>query len=296
VLPKFIKSAGDLVTSHQSVRDGFLLQALAKTRKAEPYIAQAHRLWDSLNSVSSIDEVVKLRAIHTDLLAAAGFSDKARNHLGSDELTDALSRVVVQIAKEHGGKWREEILYRFLLTKGDSLGGSMRNYTGAVAGIQLSKALLSALADKKVTPSVRNSDANPDKIQAILWPRRILLFDRKPAFSANNIDAILLDASKCYSEKEGLSRQQCYLACGELKGGIDPAGADEHWKTANTALNRIRTAFVDHPLKLFFVGAAIEASMAAEIFSQLNDGRLTFAANLTVPNQVTDLAAWISGL
>ena len=28
-----------------------------------------------------------------------------------------------------------------------------------------------------------------------------------------------------------------YLACGELKGGIDPAGADEHWKTAGKALS-----------------------------------------------------------
>ncbi len=26
------------------------------------------------------------------------------------------------------------------------------------------------------------------------------------------------------------------LMLGELKGGIDPAGADEHWKTANTVL------------------------------------------------------------
>jgi hypothetical protein len=30
---------------------------------------------------------------------------------------------------------------------------------------------------------------------------------------------------------------------GELKGGIDPAGADEHWKTARTALQRIDDAF-----------------------------------------------------
>jgi type II restriction enzyme len=28
-----------------------------------------------------------------------------------------------------------------------------------------------------------------------------------------------------------------------LKGGIDPAGADEHWKTAGSALLRIKRAF-----------------------------------------------------
>lgn len=34
-----------------------------------------------------------------------------------------------------------------------------------------------------------------------------------------------------------------FLALGELKGGIDPAGADEHWKTARTAIMRISDAF-----------------------------------------------------
>jgi type II restriction enzyme len=34
-----------------------------------------------------------------------------------------------------------------------------------------------------------------------------------------------------------------HISCGELKGGIDPAGADEHWKTAVSAFRRITTSF-----------------------------------------------------
>jgi hypothetical protein len=30
---------------------------------------------------------------------------------------------------------------------------------------------------------------------------------------------------------------------GELKGGIDHSGADEHWKTAYTEINRVKSAF-----------------------------------------------------
>lgn len=58
-----------------------------------------------------------------------------------------------------------------------------------------------------------------------------------------------------------------FIAFGELKGGIDPAGADEHWKTAQTALTRIRTAFANWDLSpdLFFIGAVIADSMAQEI-------------------------------
>ena len=47
---------------------------------------------------------------------------------------------------------------------------------------------------------------------------------------------------------------------------------------------------------LFFVGAAIEPRMAQEIYDDLEGGLLTHAANLTVPEQVEDLAAWLVAL
>lgn len=91
----------------------------------------------------------------------------------------------------------------------------------------------------------------------------------------------------------------CYhgsAASGELKGGIDPAGADEHWKTARSALDRVREVFGGNPPALFFVGAAIEWAMAREIFADLQTGRILYAANLTVPEQVADLASWLVSL
>ena len=89
-----------------------------------------------------------------------------------------------------------------------------------------------------------------------------------------------------------------YIAFGELKGGIDPAGADEHWKTANSALDRIRTSFEKEELrpKTFFIGAAIENSMAIEIFKQLQTGGLNVAANLTNDEQLTGICEWIINL
>ena len=85
---------------------------------------------------------------------------------------------------------------------------------------------------------------------------------------------------------------------GELKGGIDPAGADEHWKTANTALEHIRTTFpsAGHPVQTSFVGAAIETAMAEEIYSQLQAGVMTNAANLTNDNQLVAYCNWLLNL
>jgi hypothetical protein len=47
---------------------------------------------------------------------------------------------------------------------------------------------------------------------------------------------------------------------------------------------------------LFFVGAAIVSSMAKEIVSELRDNRLTYAANLTKPEQLENLAYWLISL
>lgn len=295
--PSRIRSASDLVTSHRAVCEGFLSQALTKTEKATPFVQRAQQLWDVLKTVPDVLSVFDHPEILDDVVAAAGFSDKARSHLSVEELALALLPALRTIDEQSHGLWREEIVYRYLLTRGDTLGGIMRNITGALAGKQFSEAILAALGERGVTANVRRSPGNPDKVQTIEWQGRLLLFDKKPRFIGNFIDVILLDTSTIQvSAKDRLERRQDYVACGELKGGIDPAGADEHWKTANSALERIRQSFPQgQQPHLFFVGAAIEAAMAREIFTQLQDGRLRYAANFTVPEQVADLAAWFVG-
>jgi type II restriction enzyme len=83
-----------------------------------------------------------------------------------------------------------------------------------------------------------------------------------------------------------------------LKGGVDPAGVDEHWKTANSALNRIRTSFekVNISPNTFYIGAAIETSMAFEIFYLMQSGSLCNAANLTSERQLTTICDWMINL
>ncbi len=124
-----------------------------------------------------------------------------------------------------------------------------------------------------------------------------MLFDVKPRLIDKNIDIILLDKPAYQASKEQLlATPDRYLACGELKGGIDPAGTDEHWKTAGTALGRIRNSFEKHGVhrpKLFFVGAAIATAMARDIFNELQNGNLSYAANLTKQDQLSDLANWL---
>lgn len=129
---------------------------------------------------------------------------------------------------------------------------------------------------------------------------RTLVYNLTVPLVKKNVDLCLFD---CQPDSMEFGRKKTsvhyyperYLALGELKGGIDPAGADEHWKTAHSALQRIRTAFSKKLLTphTFFVGAAIEKSMASEIFHQLETKILTNAANLTYEEQLVSLCEWL---
>ena len=124
------------------------------------------------------------------------------------------------------------------------------------------------------------------------------IYNRTVPFFRNNVDFCLFNCRAESLAKDTLRDPTAYVALGELKGGIDPAGADEHWKTARTALDRIHQAFAKHKLKphTFFIGAAIEAKMALEIWTLLQRGTLGNAANLTNEDHIASITRWLCSL
>ena len=108
----------------------------------------------------------------------------------------------------------------------------------------------------------------------------------------------MFDCSHEQLAKDVYGNAKAYMAVGELKGGIDPAGADEHWKTAIAALDRIRKAFPKRRASphIFFIGAAIEVKMAAEIWKSLRSGTIENAANLTDEDQLVSVTQWLCSL
>lgn len=139
-------------------------------------------------------------------------------------------------------------------------------------------------------------------MKAILWNNgngnRVLAFNLTISTVKNNVDICLFDADEnSFANKE--IAKECNASAimfGELKGGIDPAGADEHWKTGNTALERIRKAFGKvgrRDIKTAFIAAAIEDKMGREIYNQLQKDTLSYAANLSVDEQLVSLCEWM---
>lgn len=310
---RHLSSSEDLVTTYERRRAGFVALILERTRRATPFVAQARALKSAALQAQAPADLLNISEIQPALETAAGISDKAAGHVTPEDKEATIRELIEKYLEPAGPAFVEELVYRFLLTKGDTLGGSMRNVGGAVAQQKFSRALVASITlsgvpyrwyhpkTKKWSSAQGEDDDFAARLKGISWSvagkSRTIVYDRKLPIVGNNVDLLLLD---CSPEELGdsLKVPARYLALGELKGGIDPAGADEHWKTARTALSRIKDAFSEHHLTphTFFIGAAIEQSMANEIWSQLEDGTLSNAANLTDPDQVASICRWVANL
>jgi len=297
MIPKYIKKSEDLVTIRDDIKNGFLFQAIKKGEISEKIVERAKDFYIALEKVKTVDDVLSLDKFYNELCAAAGLSQKSLSHLLEKDVKEIMIKVFHRVIKNSNTSFREEIVYRYLITAGDSIGGSMRNIIGSVAGEKLNIELLKRLRQKGYKPKITQNQNG--KAQSIQWGNRYIIFDHKPKLIEKNIDLILINTKglKEY-DKNIFNDGSRYLACGELKGGIDPAGADEHWKTANSALERIRVKFkkIKNKPGLFFIGTAIEIAMAKEIFKQLKNGKLSHAANFNNEKQVKDLIEWLINL
>lgn len=257
--------------------------------------------------------------IQSALLTASGISDKANNHLLPKDKKEAIKGLIENFLEPAGKNFVEELVFRFLLIRGDSLGGSMRNIGGFLAQRKLTRSIVSTLRVAGKSFEMLHAKTNtwmqmPEDdveiemfVKGVSWKKedqcRTALFNFIVPIVGNNVDLCLFnreqkDLSNKKTAKEVLNTPASYIALGELKGGIDPAGADEHWKTGRTALNRIQESFkkMGHTPHLFFIGAAIETKMAVEIWTLLKKGTLSNAANLTDDDQVASLSRWLCNL
>jgi type II restriction enzyme len=255
-----------------------------------------------------------MKEIEKPLLTAAGLSDKALNYFQDEDKTKAIEELVTNFLEPAGSDFVDEVVYRYLLIKGDSLGGSMRNIVGSLGQQKLIRSFLAILRLQNISyqwlansAGAQWADTPEDETiveqgaRAIAWQNengtRVLAFNMTIPLVRKNIDICLFDATtSTYNGGKVCEEIDKTILLGELKAGIDPAGADEHWKTANSALRRITDAYTaeQHPVKTVFIGAAIERAMAKEIYDQLTNNLLTNAANLSDEEQMVEVCNWIA--
>lgn len=312
---ELINKPEDLQTSYEEYRAGFLNQALEKSRRSEPIIKEAYVLKRIASKLKKAEELTQNDNIKGSLLIASGISEKASKIISDEDKKEAIKNLIDEVLVPAGENFPEELAFRYLLFKGDSFGGIMRNLAGKLAKEKFIRSIIASLKVNEIpfywTDNITNKiiwkEAPKDDYQieqqckAIRWckdsKKRMLIvdfsfkIDGENSFK-NNVDICLFDGDEQTNILEFKQNTKLALILGELKGGIDKAGADEHWKTANSALDRIRTIF-GSGTETVFIGAAIEARMAEEIFNQLSKGLLNKAANLNNDSQLYDVADWI---
>lgn len=310
----FIKTADDLVTTHEARRAGFLEAVLRRNAEETPYLAKAKALYTMLKSkTKTSSDVLKLLDIRDAFLDAAGVMQKTRNCLTDIEKQKLFQEFIKKVIAPTGGKYIDEIVYRYLMSLGEQLGGHMRNVIGKAAQSKLTHAIIAQLQlqnlefkvhkrNGKWVPGAQYTYKLAEEVRAIQWNngeyKRMLVYNLTvPGIGGRNknVDIVIFNKQTddiSASTMKGLMADAKVLhLMGELKGGIDPAGGDEHWKTTRGALERIREAY--KKAYVIFIGASIEKSMSKEIYTQLQNGQLDYVANLTNADQLAAMCGWI---
>lgn len=284
---KSVKSASDLVTSKQATVDGFSWQANEKVGRSDNYISHAEYFLRNAADINGIEDVRKDSTLTDFFIAACMLSKKSLSHLNVETQNEIITKLI-DFKNLSDPAYLRSLERRYFLTSGDSLGGTMRNVVGQSAQDKLTEAIVARLEALGKNPErIFNGS---QKTVAVKWLDRRVIFDKKPKFINKSVDIIVVKGDSAISGV--LENPNDYVCCGELKGGIDPAGADEHWKTAKTALERIASSFEGAGLnkpKLVFIGTAIETAMSEEIFSLLSEGWLSGAANTYYADQFSEI-------
>ncbi len=139
-------SYNDLITPYEETRAGFIALALEKNKKATPFVNEAKALKVFAAKAASPHDLLMIGEIQTSLLAAAGISDKAKKYLQEKDKKEAIDGLIKNFLDPAGKSFIDELIYRFLLTKGDSLGGSMRNLAGMLGSWRFANFFISTCA------------------------------------------------------------------------------------------------------------------------------------------------------
>lgn len=126
----FIKNADSLLTSHEQTRAGFVALALEKNERGTPYIEEAKSLKIEASKAKTAMELLNMSDIVPALISASGISEKANGYLTEQDKIEAVKGLIDKFLEPAGVSFVDELVYRFLLTRGDALGGTMRNIAG----------------------------------------------------------------------------------------------------------------------------------------------------------------------
>ena len=238
------------------------------------------------------------------------------------ELAAYFNRVVSRLLV-HSGVSHSRHVQMLMANLGESLGGSSRNEVGRMAMALVMRPLIEHLWEhdyvESITLSTRVSlvpgeerDTSKTVLIAPDVDVRTILDASEASYvkyqeiRLRNGVVLVVDKQIGWRDRQGREfeasadlqsmRGEADLLWGaEVKGGADPTGSDEHWKTASRALARALEAAQDsgNPKPpLSFIGTTIVRKVALEIKAWIDRGDLVSAYNLTKIIEQSEYRKW----
>lgn len=248
-----------MVTTHEQTRAGFLNIALEKNKVGDPYVKNALAFKAMVANTKGPDEFLDMPEIRPFVPTASGLSEKSMKYLDEGDQTAAIKELIENFLKPSGSDYIDETIYRYLLIKGDAVGGTMRNRIGALGEERLIRAILSNMNVQGIEydwmaniqgsfPWAHKScdDTEIEKnMKALHWKNskgdRVLGFNLNVPTVKKNVDICLFECDMAeYDKGKIVKKPEKALMLGELKGGIAHSGA--------TAINAGKVYFTKDPL------------------------------------------------
>lgn len=135
----------ELVTSREDTRAGFIKMAVEKNLMASEYVSEAQSLRFLAGRVDHPRKLIDLPEIRKGLMAASGLSEKSLKYLSEVDKLDSIRELIDKFLEPAGPSFPDELVYRYLIHKGDALGGKARNLAGALGDRRFLQTIISVL-------------------------------------------------------------------------------------------------------------------------------------------------------
>jgi hypothetical protein len=308
----FLKESMDLVTSSEQAQAAFVSILLDKGNSAILVIEEARALRAAVATCPTPMDLLEHHELWPSLLAAAGLVRREARQLNDDQQATAILTLIEEYLQPRGDQFAQELVDRFLVTKGTDLAPRARLLLSQRAQRRFAQAVLASLCLRQIGPLLKATTAAPWQswdgekcglplgVRGIAWAGkdgpRTLLFNYRVPLCGRRFSAVLKRFFAGNQERpQRFDHPNDYLALGEIDAAPDNRGGKAAWQRADMDLRNAERLFevkAAHP-RTFFIGAAISLLTAEAVWQALELGTLSNAANANDAAQLGGICQWL---
>jgi hypothetical protein len=274
-----------------------------------PLIEHAKALRVAVAHCGSARELLAMTEIQAALLTAAGVSDAELQQCSDEDKVRAVRGLVEKVLIPADAHFVDELIYRFLLVKGERFKSSTANLSRVIAARRLARGIAAALHVRSMPLSLRLKgcarwelwDSSvcdvPLAVEGIAWVQaeqpRLLLFNPELAQGSEVDVAVFAHDHAAQAQPAQLPPNLIGLGVIQPESGTADRSGNWAWHQDRLTNARNRWDAAAKRPYMFFVGTGAEETADADTWFEVQQGSPTRAANGRNAAQLGALCQWI---